>query len=218
MTIGIHSRPVLAYRWAVFLLAAGYTVYNVLFVGWSGPGGPFRYLTIWALLLSFFAASRMLARSEHRSERPHEVTAMCAAVLNAMVAVLYWRLYLIDPGLVNGGRPIVWWQEFYLHALGPALQIVDALLIGQVFRRIWRAVLPLSAIIAAYILWAELFVQRFNVSPSGSVTSGLPYPFLNNLELAERAVFYGTNFGVALGMLGAFAGLGWLVRRGARSI
>lgn len=209
----IHSRPVLIYRWIVFLLAAGYTIYNVLFQGWSGPGGPFRYLTIWALLLSFFAASRMLARTEHRITRKHEVTAMCAAVLNGMVALMYWRLFFIDPTLVNPNGPIVWWREYYLHALGPALQIADALFVGRVFDWVWRAILPLFAIVAAYIAWSELFVQRFNTRPAGDVTSGLPYPFLNNLELTERAMFYGTNFAVALGMLFGFAALGWLVRR-----
>lgn len=209
----IHSRPILYYRWAVFLLAAGYAVYNILFNGWTGAGGPFRYLTIWALLLSFFAASRMLARTEHRTERTHEVTAMCAAVLNGMVALLYWRLFLIDPALVNGGGPIIWWQEYYLHALGPALQIIDALFIGRVFRRPWRAALPLTGIIAAYIAWSELFVQRFNPKPEGSVTSGLPYPFLNDMQLAERAGFYGTNLAVALVMLAALAALCWGVRR-----
>ncbi|KNG93545.1 hypothetical protein [Pseudaestuariivita atlantica] len=211
--IDIHSRPVLSYRWAVFLLAAGYTVYNILFNEWTGPGGPFRYLTIWALVLSFYAASRMLARSEKRIERKHEVTAMVAAVLNGMVALLYWRLFLIDPSLVNGGNEIIWWQEYYLHGLGPALQIIDALFIGRVFRRIWRAVLPLVAVIGAYILWSELFVQRFNDSPTGSVTSGLPYPFMNSMELAERGMFYGSNMVVALLMLAGFAAVGWVIRR-----
>ena len=71
----IRSRPVLYYRWVVFLLAAGYCLYQMLFGAWSGPGGPFRYLTIWALFLSFYAASRMLARSEGRLTSRHEVTA-----------------------------------------------------------------------------------------------------------------------------------------------
>ena len=216
----IRSRPVLCYRWIVFLLAAGYCLYQMLFGAWSGPGGPFRYLTIWALFLSFYAASRMLALSEGRITRRHEVTATCAAVLNVMVVFLYWRLYLTDPALVNNGGPIVWRQEYYLHGLGPALQIIDALFIGAVFRRVWRAVLPLMGIIAAYVLWAEFFVQRFNNRPMGSVTSGLPYPFLNNMELSERAMFYAVNAGTALGLLVVFAVLGAALYRvmGARGV
>ncbi len=211
--MNVYSRPVLTYRWIVFLLAAGYCLYQMLFGLWTGPGGPFRYLTIWALFLSFYAASRMLAISERRITRRHEVTAMCAAVLNVMVVFLYWRLYFTDPSLVNNGGPIVWWLEYYLHALGPALQIIDALVIGAVFRRVWRAILPLMAIIAAYVAWAELFVQRFNDRPQGTVTSGLPYPFLNSMELPERAVFYAVNAGTALGLLVVFAVIGAVVYR-----
>ncbi|WP_299047847.1 hypothetical protein [uncultured Tateyamaria sp.] len=209
----IHSRPVLIYRWIVFLLAAGYCLYQMLGGQWTGPGGPFRYLTIWALFLSFYAASRMLARSEHRITRQHEVTAMCAAVLNVMVVFLYWRLYLTDPSLVNGGNPIIWWLEYYLHALGPMLQIVDALFIGAVFRRVWRAAIPLLAIIGAYVAWAELFVQRFNSKPVGDVTSGLPYPFLNSMEWTDRATFYGANAATAMGLLLVFGVIGAVLYR-----
>ncbi|MEL6451574.1 MAG: hypothetical protein AAFQ19_09950 [Pseudomonadota bacterium] len=211
--MSIHDRPVHIYRWIVFLLAAGYCVHQMVAGQWTGPGGPFRYLTIWALFLSFFAASRMLALTEHRITRRHEVTAICAAVLNVMVVFLYWRLYFTDPALVNNGGPIVWWLEYYLHALGPALQIIDALFVGRVFRRVWRAVLPLLAIIAAYVAWAELFVQRFNDRPQGSVTSGLPYPFLNSMELPERAMFYAVNAGTAMGLLVVFGVIGVVLAR-----
>lgn len=213
----IHARPVLIYRWIVFLLAAGYCLHQIVAGQWTGPGGPFRYLTIWALFLSFYAASRMLARSEHRITREHQVTAQCAAVLNVMVVVLYWRLYLKDPSLVNGSGTPVWYLEYYLHGLGPALQIFDALFIGCVFRRIWRGLIALPVIIAAYVAWAELFVQRFNDRPQGSVTSGLPYPFLNSMEFSARVDFYLMNAGTALVILGVLAAIGggytWLRTR-----
>ena len=211
--MNIHSRPVLLYRWVVFLLAAGYCLHQLILGSWGGAGGPFRYLTIWALFLSFYAASRMLALSEHRITRKHEVTAMCAAVLNVMVVFLYWRLYFTDPALVNNGGPIIWWLEYYLHALGPALQIIDALFIGTVFRSVWRAALPLVIIIGTYVAWAELFVQRFNDRPSGTVTSGLPYPFLNSMEWADRVTFYSVNAATALGLLVVFGVVGAVLYR-----
>ena len=211
--MNIHTRPVLIYRWIVFLLAAGYCVQQMIDGRWDGAGGPFRYLTIWALFLSFYAASRMLALSEHRITRAHEVTAMCAAVLNVMVCFLYWRLYFTDPSLVNGAGPIVWWLEYYLHLLGPALQIIDALMIGRVFRRVWRGILPLLGIVAAYVAFSELFTQAFNDSPSGSVTSGLPYPFLNSMEWPERATFYLMNGATALVLLAVFGLVGALLYR-----
>ena len=212
-----HARPVLIYRWTVFLLAAGYCIYQVLFGNYGNFGGPFRFLTIWALFLSFYSASRMLALSQKRITRSHEVTAMCASVLNVMVVYLYWQLYFTDPSLVQGDRPIAWHQQYYLHLLGPLLQIIDALFIGRVFRRVWRGAVPLLLLIAAYVTWGELILQRFSSKPVGSVTSGLPYPFLNNLDLAGRATFYLSNGAIALVLLAVFGGVSWLIYRPSAS-
>ncbi|MEP4194519.1 MAG: hypothetical protein ABJL99_02670 [Aliishimia sp.] len=209
----IHAKPVLTYRWITFLLAGGYCLYQVMSADYGHPGGPFRFLTIWALFLSFFAASRMLALSEHRITRHHHRTAMCAAVLNVMVVFLYWRLFFTDPALVNSGGHIPWHQQYYLHLLGPALQIVDALFIGRVFRKPLRAAPALIGLIFTYAVWAEIFVRTQNDSPVGTVTSGLPYPFLNSMPWGERVVFYGTNMAIALCVLVGLALLsGWVMR------
>lgn len=210
----IHSKPVLTYRWFVFIVAAGYCLYQVFTSSYENFGGPFRFLTIWALFASFYAASRMLARSEHRITHKHEVTAMTASVLNVMVCYLYWKLWFTDPALVNNDGPVDWHQEYYLHAVGPVLQIIDALFIGRVFSRTWRAALPLLGVIAVYVAWNEMVVQRLSDSSAGTVTSGLPYPFLNNMELAERVGFYGLNAGVALGLLVIFGLAGLALRHG----
>lgn len=212
----IHTKPVILFRWIVFLLAAGYSIYQITTSGYEHFGGPFRFLTIWALLLSFYASSRMLALSQHRITRSHQVTAMVAAVLNVMVVYLYWKLWLTDPALVNNNGPVIWHQEYYLHGLGPALQIFDALFIGRVFSRTWRGVIPLVGLIALYVAWSELLVQRFSDSSPGSVTSGLPYPFLNSMEWGARLEFYGLNVGVALALLVVFGILGFVLRHKAR--
>lgn len=214
----IHAAPVLAYRWLTFLLAGGYCLYQLLSHDHSSPGGPFRFFTIWALFLSFYSASRMLALSQRRITRPHHRTAAVAAVVNVMVVFMYWRLFFQDPALVNSRGPIDWHQQYYLHALGPGLQICDALFIARVFGRPWRAILPLLGFIAAYLIWAELFVQRFNATPAGSVTSGLPYPFLNSMHLDERLSFYGVNLAMALIVLAGFALLHRLVRWRSRGL
>ena len=207
-------RWVLIYRWGVFLLAAGYCLRTIFFGSFDGFGGPFRYLTIWALFMSFFAASRMIALEEGRTTRRWDAFVATTAVVNAMVVLLYWRLYFADPtSVTRDGRLGDLWLEMYLHALGPALQWIDATFIHRAFRKLWRTLGLLTGVIASYVLWAELIVGPMNDSPVGSVTSGLPYPFLNNLDLAGRATFYGVNFAVAVVVLAAFAGFSLAVRR-----
>lgn len=208
----IHARPILVYRWITLVLATGYLGYELLTGQNYAAGGPFRFLTIWALALSAYSASRMLALSMGRDVRAHEVTAMCASVLNVMVVFLYWKLFFEDPALVNSNGHIPFLEQYYLHALGPTLQLMDALFIGQVFRRIKRAILPLLGIVITYILWAELFVQPRADHPSGPVTSGLPYPFLNALELPDRLMFYAGNTAIAIGVLLALGLIGALLR------
>jgi len=188
--MNVRSKSVATYRWITFLLAAGYVVYQFTTSDWSKPGGPLRFLTIWALVFSACSAWFMLRISLGKTESRHEVPAMTAAVTNVMVVFLYWKLYLTDPSLVNGGGPIVWHQEYYLHALGPALQLIDALFVGRVFYRVWRGVVALAILIPSYVAWAELFVSPLNSVPEGRVTSGLPYPFLNNMEWSDRVEFY----------------------------
>ncbi|MEM9785886.1 MAG: hypothetical protein AAF801_05255 [Pseudomonadota bacterium] len=207
-------RPVLIFRWIAFLLAAGYCLRMLFFGGWDGFGGPFRYLTIWALFCSFFSFSRMMAIEEGRSDARWDGFVCMTAVINTMVVFLYWRLYFADPtSVTDGGQLRAWQLELYLHGVGPLLQVIDAIFIHRSFRRLRAAVAWLFGIIGAYVLWAETVVQRLNDSPEGSVTSGLPYPFLNNLELSERAVFYASNLAVGVVVLLVYAAIAWGFRR-----
>lgn len=209
-----HARGVLIYRWAVFLLAAFFSLRQIVFVAdYSEPGGPFRYLTIWALLLSFFTASRMLALSERRSGRTWPDLVATTAAVNAVVVFLHWRLTLQDPGLLNSGPPLPWWLDYYLHGLGPLLQWIDALFLYGAFRRPIRTLPLLLAVTALYIFWIEGFVGPANATPVGMVTEGLPYPFLNNMAPVDRARFYGLTTLAALGFLVGFWALGSATRR-----
>ncbi|MFZ3582597.1 hypothetical protein ACOI1H_10555 [Loktanella sp. DJP18] len=136
------------WRWIVFLLAAFYCLYELWFGPWGGFGGPFRYLTIWALFLSFFCASRMMALTEHRSTRRWDAIVGATAVVNAMVVLLYWRLYFADPASVTrDGQLSQPWLEFYLHGLGPLLQWIDAIFIHRAFRRLGHVLAVLLGIV-----------------------------------------------------------------------
>jgi len=205
---------ILIYRWIVFLLAAGYCLRMIFFSVYDGFGGPFRYLTVWALFASFFCASRMIALMEGRSERRWDGVVAMTSVLNAMVCMLYWRLYFADPDSVTrDGELGAFYLEIYLHALGPLLQWIDATFIHRSFRKIGAALACLIGTIAAYVAWIELVVQPLSDTPKRSVTSGLPYPFLNDLELPQRAVFYASNLAVGVLVLLIFASIAWGVRK-----
>ena len=207
-------RPALVFRWIAFLLAAGYCLRTLIFGDWDAFGGPFRFLTIWALFCSFFAFSRMMAIEEGRSTRRWDGFVCMTAVINTMVVFLYWRLFLADPASVTrNGELGIWHLEMYLHALGPLLQVIDTIFIHRSYRKLGPAAAWLVGMIGTYLIWAEVLVQPLNDSPVGTITSGLPYPFLNSLEFADRAVFYGINFASAAVLLLVYAGIAWGVRR-----
>lgn len=210
--MNIQTCPIRTYRWIVFLLAVGYTIYNVVTSDYSNFGGPFRFLTIWGLIVSMISAYLMLSLSNGWRDRDYSVTAMSASVLNVMVMFLYWKLFFTDPNMLHADGPPPFLQQYYLHLAGPVLQIFDALFIARAFRHPVRAVPQLIAIILAYVAWGELVVQNLNDSPAGTVTSGLAYPFLNSMTFSERGVFYGSNAGIALAILAGFAGLSRVLR------
>lgn len=208
-----QTTPIKAFRWVVLITAIFYLIDTCVRSSWD-PGGPFRYLTIWGLVLSIFVAYRMLLISLGKSDKRFDPIVSATVVVNAMVVFLYWRLYFDDPASVTrNGELGAWWREFYMHGFGPLLMWIDALFINRAFRRFWPAAVALLTTVAGYLTWTEIFVRPLNDSPVGSVTTGLPYPFLNNLVFADRAVFYATNLVVALVLLVVFAGLARLIRR-----
>ncbi|MEM8630685.1 MAG: hypothetical protein AAGF74_05570 [Pseudomonadota bacterium] len=209
----IHGRPVLFYRWGVFLLAGGYAIWKIWQSDYTETGGPFRFLTIWALLMSFFAASRMLAITEGRSDLQWAPVIGATAALNAMVVILYWRMYLEDPAMLSTG-PLIRHEQWYLHAVGPALQWFDMLFIWRGFRRYLPAAGVLIAITLLYIGWTEGIVAPGSALPRGSETSGLPYPFLNDMDVTARVNYYATVAAAGLVVLALFR----LVAGGVRLI
>ena len=195
-------------------LALFYSVWQLTQSNWSSFGGPLRYLTNWALLTSCAAAIAMAALAFGRVQRAAwmEHLVSVAAVMNMVVVVQYWRLYFDNPGNVNSNGPIDWWLEYYLHLLGPVLQWIDALVLFGAFRRPVGSIIALLALVAAYAIWAELLVGPMNDLPQGSVTSGLPYPFLNNMEFNARVTFYAINGAVVAVFYAVFWGLARFIR------
>ncbi|OSP54451.1 androgen-induced gene 1 family protein [Pseudoruegeria sp. SK021] len=140
---------------------------------------------------------------------PGAVFGSVVAVLNALVVASYWRLYFTDPALVNGDTQIAGYREYYLHLAGPVLQWIDVLFLKRAFRFPLCTAVWLGALVVIYVLWAEVLVAPLNLTPVGTVTSGLPYPFLNDMPLAARLRFYGLTY--ASGVV--FVGLFWAAAR-----
>ena len=194
------------YSLIALILAIGYSLYQFVNTDWSAFGIHFRYLTIWGLTAAMvYHASIWMDRRAGRAERYLPMIA-ATAVLNVMVVYLYWKLYFVDPKLVNGENSPVWFQEYYLHLLGPLLIIFDALFISKAAQGL-RGLIMSVVLSLAYVAWCEIFVGPFNDSPVGSVTSGLPYPFLNDMDVAGRAGFYGSTLALAVGVYVVF----WII-------
>lgn len=203
------NKAVFTYRSAVLLLALGYWV-HLFFVGdRTAFGLQFRFLTIWALTANVIVAAHMVRLTRGRTQDDWNGFVSMVVVLNMAVVLNYWRLYFDDPANVQGPDGIPWYREFYLHAIGPLLMWIDAFFILGAFKRMGRTLLWVLALGLVYPLWVELLVHPLNDSPSGSITSGLPYPFLNNMELGERLTFYSTISAVNF----VLAGLCWGVLR-----
>ena len=199
------SAGVRTWRWIVFLLMLGYWLYQFTQTDLDAFGWQFRFLTIWGLTFYLIVSWLMLRRSLGLARRDWNPLVSATVVLGAMVVFMYWKLWFTDPSLVNSGGPIVWYQEYYLHALGPLLMALDAFFILGVFRRIPATLATMLTIFVAYILWIEFLVRPLNTFPEGEVLAGLPYPFLNDMQESERWVFYATTIGTAL----VFMLIGW---------
>ncbi len=208
------SRAVTTFRWIVFLLAVGYWFYQFSQTSLDRFGWQFRFLTIWGLTANVIAAWFMLRLSLGRSQNTHNPFVSATVVLGAIVVFMYWKLWFIDPALVNSGGPIVWYQEYYLHALGPLLMMIDAFFILGAFRAILPTIGVTLAMFLGYIAWVEVLVGPFNSFPVGKVASGLPYPFLNDMGQADRMVFYGTTIATAM----VFLAIGWAISWGLRRV
>ena len=207
--LNFNSNFILRYRFVCLLLSVGYFIYQFTGTNYENFGIQFRYLTIWGLT-GAMVSSYLLYRSKlNNLPETYHAFVSAIAVLNAMVVFLYWKLYFIDPSLVNSSGSIVWFQEYYLHALGPLLIILDALFFNKSFSQIKKGALTIFGICLFYVVWTEALTAPLNATPVGSVTSGFPYPFLNNMMFSERLGFYATTTLTGLG----FYFLGWLLTK-----
>ncbi len=186
----LENKLVIYYRTIVFLIAIFYWLYQFSGILTDPFGWQFRYLTIWSLTASTLVAAQLLGFSLGLTNKNWNSLASAATVISMVVVIQYWRLHFTDPKLVGSGS-IPWHQQYYLHLLGPMLLWIDAFLILGAFSNLKRILFLILIFSITYPLWMEVILQPINTIPSGTVTNGLPYPFLNDMEVFER---YGTLF------------------------
>ena len=203
------NRYTLRYRLVCLLLSVGYFLYQFTEANYNNFGIQFRYLTIWGLTAAMLATWLLYKTKRMGLPESYLPFVSATAVLNAMVVFLCWKLYFTDPSLVNYSGSISWFQEYYLHIVGPALIVLDALLLNNSFTQVKKGVLTILAICLLYIFWSEVITGPLNETPEGSVTNGLPYPFLNNMSFSERVSFYATTIITGLGFYLA----GWVLAK-----
>jgi hypothetical protein len=185
----LENKLVIYYRTIVFLIAIFYWLYQFSGILTDPFGWQFRYLTIWSLTASTLVAAQLLGFSLGLTNKNWNSLASAATVISMVVVIQYWRLHFTDPKLVGSGS-IPWHQQYYLHLLGPMLLWIDAFFILGSFSNLKRILFLILIFSITYPLWMEVILQPINTIPSGTVTNGLPYPFLNDMEVFERFVFY----------------------------
>jgi hypothetical protein len=205
------------FRILVLLLAIGYSIEVATTANYSSFGAQFRFLTIWALTGNLIAAMAMLRPGHGHSDGRFDTALSVLAIINVLVVFSYWRLFFIDPALINGDNTPKPYREYYLHLVGPILMWIDLFWLERGFRRLLPVLGWLAVTVLLYVGWAELLVGPLNAEPVGDATSGLPYPFLNDMEPPARATFYGTIYGTGVIFTLMFYGIGLMSRRRSAS-
>ena len=185
----MSDKIILSYRALVFILALSYWLYQFDGIYTDPFGWQFRYLTIWSLTTSLFVAGQLLSFSCGFSDKSWNTLTSVATVISMVVVIQYWRLYFIDPLLVGSGE-IPWHQQYYLHLAGPALLWIDAFFILGAFQKLKKILFFIAVFSISYPTWMEIILRPINSIPIGTVTNGLPYPFLNDMLIIDRIVFY----------------------------
>tara|TARA_B000000475_G_scaffold186769_1_gene150646 strand:- start:31 stop:699 length:669 start_codon:yes stop_codon:yes gene_type:complete len=189
LNIIMSDKIILSYRALVFILALSYWLYQFDGIFTDPFGWQFRYLTIWSLTTSLFVAGQLLSFSCGFSDKSWNTLTSVATVISMVVVIQYWRLYFIDPLLVGSGE-IPWHQQYYLHLVGPALLWIDAFFILGAFQKLKKILFFISVFSVSYPIWMEIILRPINSIPIGTITNGLPYPFLNDMLIINRIIFY----------------------------
>ena len=198
---------ILNFRYFVFTLALGYWFYQFMVTDYTMVGLQFRLLTFWGLTGAVSVAWLMLSLSRKGLPPAHDALVSAVAVLNGIVVFLYWKYVFYRPGSGKWIRP----HRLVSRILSACCWAgPDDSGCAVYKRRVQTApkgstsdIFDLSGV----YFWTEVITRPLNDTPIGSVVSGLPYPFLNDMTLQSRIGFYATTIATSLLMYL----VGWLI-------
>ena len=130
----------------VYYFLWGIFVYHFTVANYNRFGIQFTYLTILGFTAAMVATWLLYYTKRTGLPERYLLFVSATAVFNTMVVILYRKLYLVEPSLVNYSGSIIWFQEYYLHILGPAFIILDPLLLNNSFMQVKKVVLTILAI------------------------------------------------------------------------
>ncbi|MBL42488.1 MAG: hypothetical protein CMM49_07510 [Rhodospirillaceae bacterium] len=174
---------------------------NGLYIGASSGymtnwGGGLRYLTNWVLILNLLVAVNAVM-NEHLERTPFNFIIPATLSMNFVVIALYWGLRIIDKSYLDVNTEdwstFEWLWDFYLHWGMSILLLIELFFFNKSSSKTISSYFTLMVIFFSYIFWIELIIMPNNDEPCGNYTCGFPYPFLNEMELSDRNIFY---FGV----------------------
>ena len=156
----------------------------------AGFGKQFRYFTLWSLLANFMALLFITLSMRFIIFDKTKPFVAISSMMGLFTIILYWGLFCIDPNLVNyADERLDVFREIYLHFAGPILLFFDALFLKKAFTYVRKILTYAFFINFGYFAWLEILVEPNSNFPVGKVTSGLPYPFMNDMLLEHRLIF-----------------------------
>ena len=157
-------------------------------------GGGLKYLTNWVLTLNLIVAFDAIIFEVTRKVKLFNSIISATIAMNIVVIALYWGMRSVDETLLDVNTEkwtlLQWIWDSYLHWGMALIVLIEAIIFNSIYDKLIRAYTVLIVIFLGYIFWIETFVSQYNTDPCGSINCGFPYPFLNDLNISERTIFY----------------------------
>ncbi len=164
---------------ATFFVYINFERFHLFFISF---GGAYRFWSDWGFAACVLSCYWMLSSTKRKK---HAIGISVISAASVSYAGLYWVFFLGAPG--SGALPVSFEPvtTAIIHSVVPLLQIINTIFFVNSFQRLKPIMYRILVLTIAYVIWLIVLVAPLNDTPSGTVTSGYPYPFLNNLSFIE---------------------------------